>query len=180
VGDVTADIRLEPASRGDQARVRVRLDPVDAAADARWFQVVGWQGGGLVIAEMEEVGPGEYESDRAVPVSGRWKAVLRLHRGGELMAAPIRFPGDPAIDAAGIPAADRRVAMAGERQFLLQETEPGSGWLSYAIHALLTLVVAGWAAVFTVATARIGASGRGRAAPAPGRGTVPFAKSAAG
>ncbi|MFP5254578.1 MAG: hypothetical protein ACLGI8_01885, partial [Acidimicrobiia bacterium] len=78
-GDVTAAISLVEAGP-DAAFVAVELTPADAADDARWFQTISWQGGGLVIAEMEEVGPGRYASDKAIPVTGRGKALVRLHR----------------------------------------------------------------------------------------------------
>ena len=71
VGDVTADIELEEGS-GDRVTVHVTLDPPDAAEDARWFQVINWQGGGLVIADMDEVGPGEYVADE--PIRSRGEA----------------------------------------------------------------------------------------------------------
>ena len=96
VGDVTAAVHVVPAAHG-RAVVTASLDPPDAAAHARWFQALSWQGGTLVAADMRRVGPGRYVSDRAVPVTGRSKTVLRLHRGAEMMAVPIRFPSDPAI-----------------------------------------------------------------------------------
>ncbi len=97
IGDVEATLRLEPAP-GGTAFVTATLTPPDAAEDAYWFQATAWQGGGLELAEMVPTGqPGEFRSDQAIPVDGLWKSLLRLHRGAEMMAAPIYLPADPEI-----------------------------------------------------------------------------------
>ena len=166
VGDVVADLTVEPSGdTGDieWARLRVRLDPDDAAADARWFQAMSWQGGGMVIAAMERVGPGEFATERAVPVNGRWKTVLRLHRGGEMMAVPVYLPADPEIGEPEVPAEDRQVAFGPEQDFLLRETTDGDAWFAWVVHALLAGVAAAWVAVFVRASSRI----RARAADVP-------------
>ena len=153
-GAVTATIHVDP-SGPDLADVEVTLAPAEAADDARWFQTISWQGGGLVIAEMEQVGPGRYRTDRPIPVTGRGKALVRLHRGGQLMAAPVYFPADPEIGAALIAARDRTVAMTGERSFLLRETTGGGGAVATAIYLLFGLIVIAWIAAFTFAARRI-------------------------
>ena len=153
-GDVRADIEVEHVG-GGEALVTVTLDPPDAAEDARWFQTVSWQGGGLQLAEMEEVAPGRYEADRPVKVEGRAKAILRLHRGGELMAAPVFLPDDPEIGEPEIPAENRSVAMTAETDFLLRETEEGDAWFSYLIYALLAVVGTAWVASFVLVASRV-------------------------
>lgn len=159
VGDVTADIRVERVG-DEQAAVRVALDPPDAADDARWFQAMSWQGGGLVIREMREAGPGEFVADGPVPVSGRGKALVRLHRGGELMSVPVYLPADAEIGEPEIPAADRVVPFTSEKDFLLRETTEGGSGLAAAIYALLAIVGAIWIAAFALVAARVR---RGRA-----------------
>ncbi|CAN5630638.1 hypothetical protein BH20ACT2_BH20ACT2_00540 [soil metagenome] len=153
-GDVTADLRVDQL--GDEALVEITLSPADAADDARWFQTIAWQGGELVIAEMDEVAPGTYVADKAVPVTGLAKSLVRLHRGGELMAVPVRFPDDPEIGAPEIPAEGRTVAFEAEQQFLLRETRPGSAWLEIAIYALLGIVALVWITAFVVTARRVG------------------------
>ncbi|HEY8525788.1 MAG TPA: hypothetical protein VIL48_12525 [Acidimicrobiales bacterium] len=172
-GNVAADIRVEPIDGGDRVRVEAVLDPADAADDARWFQVLAWQGGGLEVAPMREVEPGRYVSEGTVPVTGRWKALLRLHRGRELMAAPIRMPADPELDLPEVPAEDRQVALTGERPLLMRETEPGTGLLAPAIHGLLAAAVAAWAATFALVAGRIGGPSRRTPDPAGPAPPVP-------
>jgi hypothetical protein len=150
-GDVAVDVHVEPTSKG-MAVITATLTPADAADDAYWFQASAWQGGGLELADMEPTGrPGEYRSARAMPVDGHWKTLLRLHRGAEMMAAPIFLPGDPDINKAEIPAVDRSMQLRSEREFLLRETHDGNGWLSPVIHLTLLAVAAVWALAFTTA-----------------------------
>jgi hypothetical protein len=173
VGDVTAEVTLEREPRDDAASrvwVQVTLDPADAAGDARWFQAMSWQGGGLVIAEMERVGPGEYRSDRPVPVDGRWKAMLRLHRGGELMAVPLYLPADEEIGEPEVAAADRTVAFAPEGDFLLRETVDGDEWFAYVVYGLLAGVGVLWAVAFALAAGRLGPRAAGPRQVAAGVG----------
>jgi hypothetical protein len=167
-GDVEVAIELEAAG-ADTAFVTATLSPADAADDAYWFQASAWQGGGLELAEMEPTGePGRFRSDQAMPVVGHWKTILRLHRGAEMMAAPIYLPADPEIDEEEIPAVDRTVPFSSEREFLLRETTDGNGWLSPVVHGFLVAVCALWAAAFVVAVRHL-APGR----PRPPRTTAP-------
>jgi hypothetical protein len=154
VGDVTAELTLRPAPGGEVVP-RVVLDPIDAAEGARWFQAMSWQGGELRLAEMVRVAPGTYEADGPIPVTGPGKALVRLHRGSELMAVPIRLPADPEIDAPEIPAVDRTVAFSSETEFLLREQTPGGAAMAVAIYALLAAIAVGWATAFAVAARRI-------------------------
>jgi hypothetical protein len=150
-GDVSAHIRVEPASTGT-AFVTATLSPADAADDAYWFQASAWQGGGLELADMEPTGePGEFRSSDPVPVEGHWKTLLRLHRGAEMMAVPVYLPADPSIDKPEIPAVDRTAPFVTEREYLLRETHSGSRWMAPVVHFLLLLVCALWAVAFAYA-----------------------------
>jgi hypothetical protein len=154
VGDVTAELTLRPAAGGEVVP-RVVLEPADAAEGARWFQAMSWQGGELRLAEMVRVAPGTYEAEGPIPVTGPGKALVRLHRGSELMAVPIRLPADPEIDAPEIPAVDRTVAFSSETEFLLREQTPGGVAMAGAIYALLAAIAVGWAGAFALAARRI-------------------------
>jgi hypothetical protein len=139
--------------------VTATLSPPDAANDAYWFQTSAWQGGGLELADMVPTGrPGEYRSEKPVPVDGLWKSLLRLHRGAEMMAIPIYLPADPEIGEPEIPAVDKVAPFESERDYLLRETHDGNAWLSPLIHLLLVAVCATWAAAFAYAVRR-GAGG---------------------
>jgi hypothetical protein len=171
VGDVTAHLELLPAGVEDEVVPRVTLDPPDAAEGARWFQAMSWQGGELRIVEMVALGDGVYQADGPVPVFGKGKALVRLHRGSEMMAIPIRLPADPEIGATEIPAVDRTVPFTSEQRFLLREQTPGGAVLALVIYALLTGVGVVWAWSFAVAARRI--AGGGAADPSEPRPLAP-------
>src|SRR6476646_1814815 len=58
---------------GREVEATVRMSPPDAAADAEWFDVTAWQGGGLVVAPLKRTAPGIYRSTEPIPVYGNWK-----------------------------------------------------------------------------------------------------------
>lgn len=159
VGDVHAELTLVDEGDG-RATVRAELSPPDAADDTRWFQAISWQGGGLVLADMEEVEPGVFVSEQPVPVDGPWKTMVRLHRDDQMMTVPVYLPADPEIDEPEIPAVDRSQPFEAEQEYLLREAEPGAQWLAWTIHALLAAAVAVWMAAFTFAVRRIESEGR--------------------
>jgi hypothetical protein len=173
VGEVEAQLSLERIGtttfgadqvEAEGAIVTVELSPPDAADDAHWFQATSWQGGGLVLAEMERVAPGVWRSTEPVPVEGLWKTLVRLHRNGnELMAVPVWFPADPEIGEPEIPAVDRSMPFAAESQYLLRETFEGDAtWLSPVVHGYLALTGLAWFAAFAIGVGRIGGSAGAR------------------
>ncbi|MEO7428451.1 MAG: hypothetical protein ABIY48_03620 [Acidimicrobiales bacterium] len=158
-GDVTASIRTEPGATSGTAFIVATLAPTDAAEHASWFQAMAWQGGGLELADMHPTGrPGEYRSTKPIPVGDTvdgqrsfWKAMLRLHRGMEMMAVPLHLPADPDIHEAEISAVGTTAPFGSEKRYLLRETTDGNAWLSPAVHLSLVAVVALWALAFVTA-----------------------------
>ena len=54
-----------------EAMAEVRLDPPDAADDANWLYLLGWQGRrDRVVDRLERVGDGVYRSTRPIPLDG--------------------------------------------------------------------------------------------------------------
>jgi len=163
VGEVDAVISLDRT--GDEAVVTVQLDPPTAAADATVFGVVSWQGGGRVSAELDEIGPGRYQSSKAVPVTGDWKSMVGLQRGSEVMAAPIYLPADPEIGAPAVPAlAERQVAFVRNTDILLRETTDGPAWPALASYLGVGAVALTWIALLSLAVVRVRSA---RPAPRP-------------
>jgi len=158
-GGVSADLDVTTYADGT-ADVEVALTPAGAADDARWFQVMAWQGDGYDVAELEELAPGRYVTDHPVPVVGRWKTVLRLHRGAELLAAPVFLPDDPDIGATEVPAVDRTVELGGEQAVLMREVRDGPATTAIVAYVVIALVAVAWVASFALAIARIGDLGR--------------------
>ena len=96
------DVRAAPQR---EALATVRFDPPDAAEGANWIYMLGWAGGEPRVADrLERVERGVYRSTRPIPLHGTWKVGLRLNRGYERGAVPIRLPVDR-----GLPNAEARL-----------------------------------------------------------------------
>jgi hypothetical protein len=125
---VSAQVALRDASgaNGREVEATVRMNPPDAAADAEWFDVTAWQGGGLVVAPLEQTGPGIYRTSEPIPVHGNWKAMIRLHDDSSLTALPIFLPRDEAIPVSEVPAtAQFTRSFEDEHQLLQRESKGG-------------------------------------------------------
>lgn len=139
VGDVDAVIRLQPAGEtGEMADVQVQLQPADAAVGATAFGLVSWQGGGRVLSELVEVGPGRYMSATPMPITGSWKTMIGLQRGDQVMAAPIYLPADPEIGASAVPAEPvREISFVRNTEVLLREAHDGPTWPAVVAYSSL-------------------------------------------
>jgi hypothetical protein len=154
-GGVTAAIDVTPRGNGTAA-VAFELTPADAADDARWFQVMAWQGNGFEVAELEEVSPGRFVAEQPMPIVGSWKTLVRLHRGAELVAAPVFLPDDAEIGADEVPAQDRTVELSDETELLMREVQPGPALTGIVAYAVIAIVAAAWVGAFTIAVRRVG------------------------
>ncbi len=165
-----ATAAIDVTKRGDEAMLTVKVTPASAATDARWFQTIAWQGGGFVSSEMVPTGePGVWRTEEAVPVTGDWKTMIRLHKGAAMVAAPVWLPADEEIDAKEIAAVDRTAPFLTEERFLLREQNGVSGpsWFAIGIYVLLTVIATSWIAALIAAGRSITRSVRGPNALAP-------------
>jgi hypothetical protein len=139
---VSAGVVLRPLGPGE-VEATLTLRPPDAATDAEWFDVTAWQGGGLVVDPLREIGPGRYRTTEPIPVDGNWKSMVRLHEGRSLTAMPIFLPSDPAIPVGEVPAPPRFTRVFGDEHQLLQREQKGGSpvvvTLAYATVASITL-----------------------------------------
>ncbi len=101
---VTAELTEVTPAPNRTVEMTLRVEPPDAAVDARWFTSTSWQGGGSVVDRLRNVAPGVYETTKPIPVSGEWKTTLRLHKGSAVQGAPVYFPEDTAIPAPAVEA----------------------------------------------------------------------------
>jgi hypothetical protein len=137
---VRAAVQLTEAGPGTVS-ADVRLSPGDAARDAEWLTVTAWQGGGLVVDRLREVGPGRYRTTQPIPVDGTWKALIRLHRGDSLTAVPIYLPADPAIPAEGVPAsASFEREFVADHRILQREQKAGAPGLTLLAYAAVVAI----------------------------------------
>ena len=151
---VRAQVSLQEVGgpAGREVEATVRLAPPDAAAEAEWFDITAWQGGGLVVAPLERIGSGIYRTTEPVPVNDNWKAMIRLHEDNSLTALPIFLPRDEAIPVGEVPAkAQFTRAFSDEHQLLQREAKGGPPFLvalaysTVAAIALSLLALLAWA-----------------------------------
>ena len=145
----TATITLDEVRGAPQreAFVNVKLEPGDAANDARWLNVTAWQGGGKIVNRLEQTGPGVYRSTQPLPLHGTWKATLRLQTGREVLGLPIFMPADSAIPVKGVPAPARFTRQFQQDKKLLQREQkkgvsPVLTTIAYVAVLLIALIVA--------------------------------------
>jgi hypothetical protein len=147
--NATATFTLTDApSIGDQrmATADVRINPPNLVSDdPNWVSILGWQGGlanqrGIFIDHLEKVGPGHYRSTAPMPVSGKWKTLLRVHDGRLLTAVPIYLQGDPGIGAKEVAAeASMTRPFVGEVTILQRERNPDIPQALWLVGCLVVL-----------------------------------------
>jgi hypothetical protein len=167
---VSARVALHDVSSQSGKReveATVRLNPSDAAADAKWFDVTAWQGGGLVVDPLKRVGPGLYRTTEPIPVYGNWKAMVRLHEGNSLTALPIYLPRDAAIPVGETPAPTHPFtrAFGSEHKLLQREQKGGSPVLVVIAYSTVAAITLSLLALLAWALHRLAAGIR----PAPRR-----------
>ena len=161
-------ISVERVGDGE-GMIGVRLDPPSAAGDPEWFQVTSWQGGGLVLEDMEPAGsPGSYTSAGPVPLTGDWKTLVRLHEGNSLDAIPVYLPRDPAIPVRGVPATDGATrTFVADHEILQREQKTTAGWLWGVAYGVVLAITLGFLALLTWGLHRLAVAAE--AVPHPAR-----------
>lgn len=140
----SADVTLA-TPEGESSHITVGFHDGEAPKDATWLNVTSWQGGGSVVSRLEPAGDGLYETETAVPITGQWKTLIRLHKGDSIVALPIYMPEDPAISAPEVPAdASFTRAFVQDKELLLREALESPSWLSWSANAILLLIVGSW------------------------------------
>jgi hypothetical protein len=151
VDPATAQVALHETVPG-LVTADVRLNPPDAAKGADWFNVTAWQGartgdGGLVIRELRPVEgqAGVYRTEGSFPVTGEWKALLRLANRSAVQVVPVYLPDDPAIPAEGVPASPTfSRPFVADKQVLQREAVGGSLGLQRMAYAILVVLALAW------------------------------------
>ena len=159
-GDYRANVRLTDVQRAPDREVsaRVQVSPPSAAEDARWLNITSWQGGGLVVNRLEELGGGSYRTTEPIPVHGDWKATLRLQTGRSVLGLPIYFPADPAIPAPKVAAPARfERSFIDDKQLLQREVKDDvASWLTTLAPLVVLAIAAGLITALSLGLARVG------------------------
>ena len=181
VADTKASIVTEEITPAPERTVSatIRLDPPDAADDAEWFNITGWQGGGSVVDDLEKVSDGVYRTTEPIPVYGNWKTTVRLHVDDAVSSIPFFMPADDAIPVKEIPASPQftRTFILDQENLLREQKEDVPAGLRTIAYIVVLLIAIGLIAALGWGLARFASrSGRDddsappqpeRAAPKP-------------
>ena len=122
---VTAEFALtdvQPAPKRE-AMATVRVHPANGADDANWLYILAWQGRAPRVADrLTRVSEGVYRTNTPIPLYGSWKVGLRLNRGYERGAAPVRLPVDR-----GLPHSVQHIPAVVDRDQLAHALERSAG-----------------------------------------------------
>ena len=143
----SASVTLRDLQPGPHRTVAasVRLSPPGVARHAQWLTVTAWQGGGLVVDRLHQIGLGVYETTQPIPVYGNWKSILRLADGRSVIGVPLYLPADRAIPAPAVPASAHFTrSFIRDKKILQREALGGSLWLTLPAYLLLGAIVALW------------------------------------
>jgi hypothetical protein len=154
---VRATIGLRHSDPG-HAYVTAKFDPPSAAQNAEWVDGLAWQGDGLVVNHMRHVGGGTWTTTKALPISGHWKTMLRIHKGRSLLAAGLYLRPDPAIPFKGLRAADGSTqTMVYDQHFLQLERKPDTPtYLWTPAVAIVLLMLGGFLVLLAIGVGRLG------------------------
>jgi hypothetical protein len=154
-GDGTrATLAMTPAGPG-HVNLNVKLDPPNGATNADWFEVLAWQGREKRrIVALEQSGPGRFRAAAPIPVTGNWKALVRLAKGPHLMAMPVYLAPSPTADRPAVPPQARSGAMTSDTFQLQREATGGPTWLTSTAYLILAAIVASWLALTSWALRR--------------------------
>lgn len=109
----------------------VKLNTTYYDTDQKWAKSIAWQGPGFVVNDLKKIGPGTYETTRPIPAYGKWKSMVRFHKGSSLMGVAIFEPLDTAIPAAEVPASPQVTReLKPDRVILQREAKFDGGWLT--------------------------------------------------
>jgi hypothetical protein len=154
--DATARVALVDGGRGG-AEVRISPDIADGAA---WATLTAWQGKArLRVDDLRRVAPGVYRADAPVPLTGSWKAMIRVQRGRAILAAPVRLPADAGIPAAEVPVPPPSQArpFVADDLVLQREQKPGvPAWLGTVAPLVVLAIALAFAAALAWGVGRVG------------------------
>ena len=169
------DLGADGRQRGRVADLTVRFSRPSITDGAEWVTALAWQGKGRYLNQLVRQPDGSWRTTEPVPVSGTWKSFVRVHRGRLMLGAPVRMPGDPAIDFAGFPAPAPRATreMVFDQELLQIERKPDVPAWIWTPAILLVLSLVGVLAVgLAFALGRIGRAASRRPTRPLDRGIV--------
>jgi hypothetical protein len=163
---VLSDVAAAPQRT---AMATITLRPRDAAKNATWLTATAWQGGGLVVDRLRNVGPGVYKTTKPIPLHGDWKTMIRLHTGNAILGLPIYAPADPAIPLPAVraPRAFSRPFFS-DHELLQRESKTRDASITYGAYAVVLTCTLLLLAMLAWGLHRVGVTAGKRRLPLPG------------
>jgi hypothetical protein len=146
--NLTATVTLAPVAGRDDAHreavATVRFSDAALAEHAQMRQVLAWQGGNRVSRGLDEIAPGVYRADGAVPLYGDYKTNLRLQSGRAFVSLPLHLPREPSVPTPGVvrPAHFTATFISDVAAMQTERKDYVPGWL-WTPSALLMLLFCG-------------------------------------
>jgi hypothetical protein len=151
-------VAMTPAGDG-AVDVTVTMDPPGAAESVDFFEVMSWQGGSLVVTELEERGAGVYESAAPVPADHHWKSMVRLADKDLMAAVPVFLPADPEIGAREIPVVPERTStFHRDTELLMREAHEGAAWPATVAYTAILGIALVWITTLALGFVRLAGS----------------------
>jgi hypothetical protein len=163
---VLSDVTAAPQRT---AMATITLRPRDAAKNATWLTATAWQGGGLVVDQLHNVGPGVYKTTKPIPLYGDWKTMIRLHKGNAILGLPIYAPADPAIPLPAVraPRAFNRPFFS-DHELLQRESKTRDASITYGAYGVVLTCTLLLLAMLAWGLHRVGVTAGKRRLPLPG------------
>ncbi len=164
IQNTTASVQLTQVQGGPDRMVNatVRIDPPSAAADSEFLNATSWQGGGLVVDQLQPSGPaGTYRTTQSLPVYGDWKTTIRMSNGDTLSSIPVYLPADPAIPVGGVPAKPSftRAFVADHKLLQREQKSDVPAWLTSAAYLVVAATAFSLIALLTWSLHRLSLAG---------------------
>jgi hypothetical protein len=143
--NVVAVISSTPVDTGKPGKwvnSTVKLNTTYYDTDQKWAESIAWQGPGFEVNKLERIGPGTYSTTEPLPAYGKWKSMVRFHRGSSLMGAPVFEPLDLAIPKAEVPASPVATRTLQPDRVVLQRESKVEGGLVANLGYLAVFLIA--------------------------------------
>ncbi len=111
--------------------------------------------------------PGVYRTVKPLPLAGSWKSLIRIQQGRVRADVPVYLPADPAIPAAGVPAAPRltRALIADTTLMQRERKRDVAGWLWSTATLVVLSIIAVLVAIIGWGLNRVAVLGAGGSPP---------------
>ncbi|MGH3520438.1 MAG: hypothetical protein ACRDQ7_24265 [Haloechinothrix sp.] len=158
-GTATVTLTDVAATPERRAMATVRFTPAQLTEGATYVRVLAYQGGPPVESQaLDKIGPGVFHTVEPIPVSGRWKTLIRIGNGRAMQAVPVYLPADPGIPAPEVAAPARFTRpVIDQDAYLMREWRTDTpAWLAPAAGLVVLALGLAFITLISLGAARFG------------------------